>query len=81
MKSVFLKSVNDNTGMCYCTGDGLAAGDYRKGDLIVYEIKNVPDNTPVNEVCRIFNATINVCGNIFDFANIGYGKIAKGETV
>ena len=76
-RSVFFKTTIGSLGRATLT-QGPKAGVYRNGDLIVYEVKNVPGEMSEHEVWRLFDGTAPIAGQIFDINQLGLGKIAKG---
>ena len=46
----------------------------------VYEVQNIPVAVPVPDVIRVFNSSVQVSGWIFNFADLGAGRIVRGAT-
>lgn len=77
MKTVFLKSTSDGKALPHIQlSQPVKPGVIRPG-TIIYQINNVPETVPPNELIRLFSGTAIVSSEMFiiDYAQLGIGRI------
>lgn len=80
MKTVFILTVSGR-GKNPCTiSDPKAPGLYKSGE-IVYQINNVPEDTPECAVIRAFVESCILSGHTFDFSTLSPGNAVTGSGV
>ena len=76
-RTLKLKTSDSSSGVATLQHPAAPAGHCN--GIITYAVTGIPETVTDQQAARLFNLTATVSGHVFAFANLGVGRIVKGE--